>query len=152
MLSRVYEQYLYHSERNYQVLQRAKPQEIDSASSIDDILTQDSNAVLDKIKNTALSIAYRVKLHDEIGYQIEYNCLIVRNQLLGLDTLYSYRDRGSERRKSMLTSDLIKIYNERSAEKLQCWKDLKDEMRYFVHLFHQYKQFKGDKKLLEQNE
>ena len=150
MLNRVYEQYLYHSGRKeYQVLQNSTQEEKEATSSIDDILTQDSNAVLDKVKNTALSIAYRIKIHADINYQSNYNWFIVKNQLVSFDDFYPSRDHGSERRRSMLTSDLIKIYNDRLDEKLQCWKDLKDEMKYFIHLFHQYRQLKSDQKLLE---
>lgn len=149
MLTRVYEQYVYHSGKSENQLLQDSQQQSELTSSIDDILTQDSNAVLDKVKNTALSIAYRIKIHSDINNQSDYNWFIVKNQLISLDDFYPARDQGSERRRSMLTSDLVKIYNDKLNEKLQCWKDIKDEMKYFIHLFHQYKQFKGDQKLLE---
>ncbi|MEW6533987.1 MAG: hypothetical protein AB1454_00025 [Candidatus Auribacterota bacterium] len=155
MLGRVYEQYLYHSGRKeYKVLQQLYLSQMPAkeTSSIDDILTQDSTAVLDKVKNTALSIAYRIKLHTDFESQLDINWYIIRNELVAMDTLYTYRFRGSDRRRSALTTELVKLYKDRLDGKLECWRDLKDEMRYFIHLFHQYKQFKGEQRLLEQDE
>jgi len=152
MLDRLYDQYLYHSgKKDYQVLQKITQQQTgpnEETQSIDDILAQDSSAVLDKVKNTALSIAYRIKIHDEINDQLDYNWFIVKNEMLHTETMYRGRLRGFERRKSALTTELLKVYKDKLDEKLECWKDLKDEMKYFIHLFHQYKALKGDRKLL----
>lgn len=152
MLDRVYDQYLYHTgKKNYaapQMLYQQATEAKEGTASIDEILAQDSNAVLDKVKNTALSIAYRIKIHDEINKQLDYNWFIVKNEMFHTETMYQGKLRGFERRKSALTTELLKVYQNRMDEKLECWRDLKDEMKYFIHLFHQYKALKGDRKLL----
>lgn len=65
------------------------------------------------------------------------------------DEFYTARDRGTERRRSMLTSNLFKIYKNMMDEELQCWKDLQEPMSYFIHLFHHYNKLKQDRKMIE---
>lgn len=149
MLSRLYDHYLYHK-KQYQPVQSILDKPETQPSSIEDIISQDSKETLDKVKQSALSIAYRIKIHDSIDRQFGYSWYATRKEFCELETFYPSKHQGSERRRSTLTSDLLRLYKNRHDEALQCWKDVKEEMRYFIHLFHQYKSFKGDKKLLEE--
>lgn len=179
MLAKIYEQYLYHSGKKECQLQTAlmygnnaylstqayplfssKPylstlssplSTPNDASSIDDILSQDSREILDKVKNTALSIAYRIKIHGNINDQLDYNWYTIKNEIVGMEMFYPLKEHGTERRRSNLTSELMKVYKNRLDEDLNCWKDLKDEMRYFIHLFHQYKGLRQDMKMIGEN-
>jgi len=149
MLGKIYQQYLYHSGKmEYQTmhnLTNPKPE----TSSIDDVLAGDSREVFDKIKHTALSVAYRVKIHNNISSMLSYNWYTARKEFLAMEQFYPGRDQGSERRRSMLTSDLFKIYKNMMDEELQCWKDLQEPTMYFIHLFHHYKRLDQDKKMIE---
>lgn len=150
-INKVYDQYLYHTgKKEYQTLHALfyKPEK-SYESSIDDILAQDSRKVFDKLKNTALSIADRIKIHNDINYVLEYNCYAVKRDLMSMYQFYPVRDRGSERRRSFLRSDLFRIYKTMFDEKLSLWEHLKDLKTEFIDLFHEYKSMKQDKKILE---
>ena len=152
MMVRLYQNYVYHhKQNNYQTLQYAlhKSEETNN-STIDDILIQDSRAALDRIKNTALNRAYRIKINKNINHQLDFNWQTINNDMLRLEQFYPARDSGSERRRSTLLSELFKVYKDRFDEQVNCWKDLQEPMRYFINLFHQYKNLKQDKKLLEE--
>lgn len=151
MLDRVYDSYLYHSgKKEYQTLYSiSKPQKSYTSRSIDDILAQDSMKLFDKIKNNALSLAYRIKIHNDISYILGYNWYTARRDILAMYQFYAAKDRGSERRRSMLTSDLFRVYKNMIDEELTLWKDLKELKDEFIELFHQYKTMRQDRKLLE---
>ena len=150
MLGKMYQQYLYHSgKKEYQTLHDVFKPAQSYISSIDDVLAQDSREVFDKIKHTALNVAYRIKIHNDISYILSYNWYTARREFLAMSQLYPVRDHGSERRRSMLTSDLFKIYKNMMDEELQCWKDLQEPMMYFIHLFHHYKRLGQDRKMIE---
>jgi hypothetical protein len=139
MLGKMYEQYLYHAGRkDYQVLKKLGQEQFqvsEETGSIDDILAQDSAAVLDKVKNTAISIAYRIKIHNGINEVFDSNWETIRSDILTLETFYHIKDRNAQRRRGTLMSELFKLYKNKADEEVQCWKDLKDEMKYFIHLF-----------------
>ena len=98
------------------------------------------------------SIASRIRIHDNINRQFDYNWYTVKKEFSNLESFYPARNQGTERRRSMLMSDLLKLYKDKLDEELTCWKDVKDEMKYFIHLFHQYKGLATDKKLMTDND
>jgi len=149
MLNKLYTQYIYHAAKNYQSFNPAyavKPEA--KASSIDDIVSRDSIAVLDKLKNSSLAIAYRIRINGTINNILDYNWYCIRKDMVNMDIFYPIKSMGTERKKSTLISELFKVYKTMIDEKKDLWKDLNEEMRYFIHLFHSYNQLKQDKKLL----
>ncbi len=120
-----------------------------SDSSIDSILSSDSEAVFDKAMNTVSTIFSRLMIHSYINQRLDYNSLKINNEILDLESSYSYRLRGSERRRSALTSEILGIERHRLDERVKCWQDLMQPMSYLVNTFHQYKELQQDRKLLE---
>jgi hypothetical protein len=154
MLLKLYNHYSYHVKpKSYQAFNYMSllPSESYRAQldSIDDVLASDSRAVLDKVKNTALGIAYRIKLNQEFNYLLDYQWYTLRKDILWIETSYVARDFGTGRQISTLTSQLFQVYTAKFQEKVECWKDLKEEMKYFINLFHKYKGLSQDKKMLE---
>lgn len=153
MMEKTYAQYIYHAgNRKYQALAVLTYQPSQPGSSLDEIMGQDSREILDKIKTTSLCIAYRIKIHYSIDSQFESGWSSLKNELVGMDTFYRVRFQGSERRRSTLISELAKVYKGKMEEELQCWKDLVEPMRYFVHLFHQYVRQRQEKKMIGEKE
>ena len=125
---------------------RGKP--ASEGSSIDDILRQDSDAVLDKLNLTSSIITSRMRLHDYVTYSLDYQWLQARNKVHELEGFFPGINKVVQRTKDGLTKEMLALDKDKLDEKVQCWKDLITPMTYFVELFHQYQQLKQDKKLL----
>lgn len=120
------------------------------SSSIENILEQDTHALLDKVVTTAFSIVYRLKIYKDITSELTYNWLKTKNELLELQsTFYPGVNMNIERRKSMLNKELNAIDKQRLEQKVECWKDLSQPVNYFVDFFHQTQELKQDRKLLK---
>lgn len=120
-----------------------------SDTSIDDILKGDSEALFDKIKNTSSAIVSRLDIHSYINDRLNYNELKIDNEILESKRLYDTGYMLSERRRSMLTSEFIKLDKQRLDERVRCWKDVLNPMSYLVDIVAKYKQLEQDRKLLE---
>ena len=120
-------------------------------SSIDSLLTQESEALGDKIKNTAFSIYDRLRLNNEFAYVMQTNWLNTKNQILAMDVDNPYLGnyKNQDRRISMLESQLVSIEKDIMQERIACWRDVLLPMYHFIDQFHKYQQLKQDKKLLE---
>ena len=119
--------------------------------SIDSFLNQESDALGDKIKNSALTIADRLQINTKFNYIMNNNWLYIRNKLLelGVDEKYNANINQSDRRVSALESQLVSIEKDILQEKVKCWQDLVKPSIYFIDLFHKYQGLKQDKKLIE---
>jgi len=117
-------------------------------SSIDDLLGTESEALKDKILNTAFAISDRIKIHEYFNYKMTYHWLNVKNKVLK----HYYFDigtySGAERRISMLENSLIDIDKNMLEEKVKCWNDILKPTQYLVQIFHKYQELKQDKRLL----
>lgn len=84
----------------------APPQSIpaapSSSSGIEDILEQDSQALLDQVVTTAFSIVYRLRIYNDINTKLEYNWAKTKSQLLQLYDWIPGTNMNVERRRSML--------------------------------------------------
>ncbi len=118
--------------------------------SIDSILSQESDALGDKIKNSVMTIADRLQINTEFNYIMNNNWLYIRNKMLelGVDDKYNTNVNHSDRR-SALESQLVSIEKDILQEKVKCWQDLVKPSMYFIDLFHKYQGLKQDKKLIE---
>jgi len=117
-------------------------------TSIDDILLQDSTALLDKLVNTAFTITYRLKLYREINYSLDRQWNEIRAEVSDLSVFYPGSNMNAERRKSMLTKKLLGIEKMKLEHKVQCWKDLVYPTNYFTGLFHKHLEQKADQSIL----
>ena len=119
--------------------------------SIDSFLNQESDALGDKIKNSALTIADRLQINTQFNYIMNNNWLYIRNKMLelGVDEKYNTNINHSDRRVSALESQLVSIEKDILQEKVKCWQDLVKPSMYFIDLFHKYQGLKQDKKLIE---
>ena len=119
--------------------------------SIDAFLNQESDALGDKLKNSAFTIADRLHINTEFNYVMNNNWLYVRNKMLalGVDDKYNTNINNSDRRISALESSLMSIEESILQEKQKCWSDLVKPSMYFIDLFHKYQGLKQDKKLIE---
>lgn len=120
-----------------------------SDTSIDDILKGDSEALFDKIKNTSSAIVSRLDIHSYINDRLNYNELRIGNDALESERLCGTSYMLPESRRSMLTSELIKLDKQRLDELVGCWRDVINPMSYLVDIASKYKQLKQDRKLLE---
>ncbi len=119
-----------------------------SASSLDDILLQDSTKLLDQVVNTALNITYRLRLYRDITSTLEAKW----NELsTGIGELSSFRmgyNMSVERRRSMLEKERTAIEKQQLEHKLQTWEDLSQPIRYLIQDFHKHRELKADQKTL----
>ncbi|OPY88340.1 MAG: hypothetical protein A4E71_00551 [Smithella sp. PtaU1.Bin162] len=144
MLDKAYLSYSYHKK---QLSPLIKPK---TESDIEKIVNQDSKEALDKLKTSALSIAYRIHLSSDISYLLQNSWQTTRNEILAIEAQVPFpRYPNVSRLKSALTSQLSNVYQQLIDEKRQCWKDLKDEMRYFITLFHSYQKGKQEKGMMK---
>lgn len=127
-----------------------KPSSNQNDSSIDDILAVSSEALFDKVMNTALAIISRLKIHRYINYRLDYQSLYITNKVLELSGFYNSRDSNIEQLKNAFTSEILKLEQQKLQEKVTCWRDLLEPMRYFLNLFFQHKELQNDRKLLEE--
>ena len=120
-----------------------------SSSGIEDILEQDSQALLDQVVTTAFSIVYRLKIYNDINTKLDYSWAKTKSQLFQLYDWIPGTNMNVERRRSMLQKELNGIDRQILEEKINCWKDLTQPTNYFVSLFHKHKELKQDRKLLQ---
>ncbi len=155
LLSKTYEQYLHYKRLNdFQALyvlnnNKNKNNKGTDSSSIDDILLHESIALSDKITNTAQAISERLKINEEFNYSMTYNWFYTKNKIVQ-NYYNTFRLLGgSDRRSSMLESQLIDIDKNILDEKVKCWNDILKPMQYFIELHGKYQALKQDRKLLE---
>lgn len=145
MLDKAYLSYSYHKKQLSPLVKQAEEE-----STIEKIVNQDSKETLDKLKTSALSIAYRIRLSSDISYLLQNSWQSTRNEMIAVDAQVPFpRYPNVSRLKSALTSQLSNVYQQLIDEKRQCWKDLKDEMRYFITLFHSYQNSKQEKSMMK---
>jgi len=148
LYSKTNEHYLdYKRKKDFPALYVLNRKEADE-SSIDNLLGTESEALKDKILNTAFAISDRLKIHEYFNYKMTYNWLNIKNKVHKHYYFDIGKYRGSERRMSMLEGQLIDIDKNMLDEKVKCWQDLVDPMQNLLTLFHQYQELKNDKKLL----
>ena len=119
--------------------------------SIDSFLNQESEALGDKLKNSAFTIADRLQINTEFNYIMNNNWLYIRNKMLelGVDDKYNTNINHSDRRVSALEAQLVSIEKDILQEKVKCWQDIVKPSMYFIDLFHKYQGIKQDKELIE---
>ena len=144
MFDRAYFNSSYHMRKNYAVPQVTPKEE---ESGIEQIINQDSEQVLDKLKTSALSIAYRIKINKDINATLFDGWKDLRSEILYSED-FMPQDRQS-RLRSTLSSQLGTVYQQLIDEKRQCWKDIKDEMKEFIEFFHNYQNAKQEKSLMQ---
>ena len=135
-------------QKKYAITAPTTKEPVSSTSSIEDLLDQDSHALLDKVVNTAFSIVYRIRIYNDINKNLDNNWLKTKN---ALSQLYEWKpgtNMNIERRKSMLIKELHGIDKQKLEEKIACWKDMSQPVNYLVQFFHQNKELQQDKKLL----
>jgi len=122
----------------------------ESGASIDNILKGDLEALLDKIKNTSSSVTSRINIHNYINDKQDYSSLKVGNEILQCDNLVgTFYAKLSDKKRSMLASELLALEKQKLDEKVKCWQDIMKPMEYFTDIVHKYKQAEQDKKLIE---
>ena len=120
----------------------------DSGFSIEDILEQDSNKLLDKGVNTALSLSYRLRLYRESGYSLQNKWNELSEQIGGLSSFMLGYNMNIERRKSMLEKERNSLELRMFENKHETWKDLNEPISYFIEQWHKRQELKQDKKIL----
>lgn len=117
--------------------------------SIDNILNNESDALLDKTRVAAKAILSRLSINDYISYNLDYSSLKIRNDLLEFQRLLPYGQTPFDRSKSTMLSELNSIEKQRLDEKVKCWQDILMPVNYFMELYHKNKALKQDKNMLE---
>ncbi|MBT7706543.1 hypothetical protein HN747_03775 [archaeon] len=122
-----------------------------SEFSIDSIMSQESEALGDKIMNSAFAVYDRLKIHSYFNDRMTYNWIEIRNKMLELDkhNNYSSNLNSQDRRTGSLEASLVSIEKDILQEKIKCWQDLVKPSMYFIELVNQYQKLKQDKRLLE---
>jgi hypothetical protein len=136
---------------NYKELYLNKETKESRDFSIDSILSQESEALGDKMLNSAFAVYDRLKIHTYFNDRMMYNWLETKNQILSLDWSGDHETnyKSQERRISSLESSLVSIEKDILQEKVKCWQDLLLPTYQFLDLFAKYRALKEDKKLLE---
>ena len=144
----MFDKYLY----EFKSVQYSPPTNLQSDKtnelSLDDILLQVSTALLDKLVNTAFTITYRLKIYNSINNALDSQWNEVRSEISNLSGFYPGSNINIERRKSMLSKELLGIERLLLEQKVQCWKDLSYPTNYFVDLFHKHLEQKADQRIL----
>ncbi|MCK5707450.1 MAG: hypothetical protein KAI43_07330 [Candidatus Aureabacteria bacterium] len=154
LLSKTYDYYIYNRSKSYHapfILSEHQKKPSDEGS-IDSLLSQDSQEVMDKLMNTSFVIGSRLSIHSYINYTIDNNWLELKNDFLSLESYVPFSNMNIERRRSMLTKELLGLNKQKLEEKVRCWEQLVQPINYFLTLFHQYQQLKQDKKLLGESD
>ncbi|RLF29178.1 MAG: hypothetical protein DRN14_02715 [Thermoplasmata archaeon] len=147
-----FDRYIYHNGQN---IYNPKPQApgqsqaTDDSFSLEEILEQDSNKLLDKVVTTALCISYRLKLYRSTSYQLEQKWNEFSEQIGGLSSFMLGYNQNIERRKSMLEKERTTIEKMMLENKHQTWKDLNEPISYFVDEWHKRQELKQDRKILD---
>ena len=118
--------------------------------SIENLLNNESEALFDKTKTLAKAIFSRLDIHSYISYLLDYNSLKIRNEILEFERLFPSKYCPSIKSKESLISQLINIDNQKLVEKVKCWQDILKPVSEFISLYHQYKEIKQDKRLLDE--
>jgi len=118
--------------------------------SIENLLNSESEALFDKTKTIAKAIFSRLDIHSYISYLLDYNSLKIRNEILEFERLFPSKYCPSIKSKDSLTTQLINIDQQKLVEKVKCWQDILKPVSEFISLYHQYKEIKQDKKLLDE--
>jgi len=148
----IFDKYLYQqisNQNTYAAKQQEQPS-ADSGFSLDEILLQDSTALLDKVINTACSINYRLKLYHDINKSLDDQWNKLRAEVGDMSSFYPGTNMNIERKKSMITKELLGIEKQRLEHKVMCWKDLIEPTNYFVDLFHKHISQKSDQKIMRE--
>ena len=119
-----------------------------SASSLDEILLQDSNKLLDQVVNTALNITYRLRVYHDITSSLETKWNELSAEIGELSSFKVGYNMSVERRRSMLEKERNTIEKQRLEHKLQAWEDLNEPIRYLIQDFHKHRELKNDQKIL----
>lgn len=128
-----------------------KPSPSQTDSSIDNILTASSEALFDKIMNTASTIFSRLKIHQHINYKLYYQSLTINTKILAIERFYAPVCSNVGEMKNSLTAELHAIEKLKLDEYVKCWQDMLDPMRVFLDLWFKHKELENDKKLLEED-
>lgn len=148
LYSKTNEHYLdYKNKKDFPALYVLNRKEADE-SSIDNLLGTESEALNDKILNTAFTISDRLKIHEYFNYKMTYQRLYIKNKFMKQYDMDIGTYSSSERRMSSHENSLLDIDKHMLDEKVKCWQDLVDPMQYLVTFFHKYQELKQDKKLL----
>jgi len=144
--SAIHDKYLYRTGQKDYIPIQSQP----TSPSIDSLLDQDSHTLLDKVVNTACSIVYRLRIYRDVNAELDYSWLRTKNELLELQSsFYRGANMNVERRKSMLTKELLQLDKQKLEQKVECWKDLNEPVSYLVNSFHQNQELKQDRKMLK---
>ena len=117
--------------------------------SMDDILKQDSHALLDKAVNSALSVSYRINIYKETRFSLEEKWNELSSQIGALSSIPLGENMNIERRKSMLEKERNATERLSLENKLQTWKDLNEPVNAFIDYFHKEKSSRLDQKILD---
>jgi len=145
----ILDSYLYQTHKPEKYISQETKTSDDEGFSLDEILLQDSTALLDKVINTACSINYRLKIYHDINKSLDEQWNQVRAEVGDISGFYPGTNMNIERKRSMLTKELLGIEKHKMDHKVQCWKDLTYPTSYFVDLFHKHQSQKSDEKILK---
>lgn len=138
-----FQQYLYSSGKP------CKPERSPASGfSIEEILEQDSGKLLDKVVNTALSVAYRLKLYRASSYALESKWNELSGQIGELSGFRTGYNMNIERRKSMLEKEKNSLEMRMLENRHETWKDLNEPITYFINEWHKRQELKQDRKIL----
>jgi len=145
-----FDKYLYDNQRKlYAPCAYPKPGLASSpSSSLDEILLQDSNKLLDQVVNTALNITYRLRVYRDINSSLETKWNELSAEIGALSSFKIGYNMNVERRRGMLEKERNTIEKQRLEHKLQTWEDLNEPIRYLIQDFHKHRELKSDQKTL----
>jgi len=150
-----FDKYLYHNRQKLYssatpnaYSKATHPSVSDNSFSLDDILLQDSNKLLDQVVNTALNITYRLRVYRDITSSLESKWNELSAEIGELKSFKLGYNMSVERRRSMLEKERNTIEKQQLEHKLQAWDDLNEPIRYLIQDFHKHRELKSDQKTM----
>ena len=142
----VFEQYLYSS--RYSAAPKKAIQTQSKGFSIEDILEQDNNRLLDKVVNTAFCITYRLKLYNDTVCSLENKWNELSQEIGQLAPIKIGYNMNVERRRMALEKERNTTEKFLLEQKIKTWEDLTEPTSMFVDLWHKKNETKQDSKIL----
>jgi len=138
-----FQQYLYSSSKPY----KAEGMPV-SGFSIEDILEQDNNRLLDKVVNTALSVAYRLNLYRASSEALVSKWNELSGQIGELSSAQVSYNPNLARRKSMLLKEQNMMELKMLENRHETWREMDYKVNQFLDGWHKRQELKQDRKIL----
>ena len=127
----------------------ALPEVNTEPSSLDDLLGQESKALLDRAVGVACGIVYRLQLYRKSAYVLEQKWNELSRDIGELSGFKTGYNMNVERKRSMLLKERNSIELAMLENKHETWKDLNEPTYRFTETFHKAAEAKNTDNILK---